>query len=170
MSKHIKVDNNHPELNYDYFSRYYEYDEITGRVKHRKIEEKDLPKGYKRSLEFYNRKAGNYADNCTCKMGDTSYRLVHFQYKGDGCRLYAHKLAWLFIYKKWPVGHIDHLNGNGVDNSKKNLRDCGKTTHNMRNKKPETSQKKPVGVRFTLSGKAKTPTFKALYRSDCGKD
>lgn len=52
----------------------------------------------------------------------TSYR----ELRADGKTVKAHRLAWRLYYGKWPTEIIDHINGNGLDNSIKNLRQVDK--------------------------------------------
>ena len=39
-----------------------------------------------------------------------------------GCKLQAHRIAWLLHYGEWPAGMIDHVNGDPSDNRIGNLR------------------------------------------------
>jgi hypothetical protein len=47
----------------------------------------------------------------------------------------AHRLAWLYIYGKWPKNEIDHINGIRSDNRIENLRDVlhSENLQNQRN-------------------------------------
>jgi hypothetical protein len=52
----------------------------------------------------------------------------------------AHRLAWLYVYGRWPQGDIDHINGVRGDNRIANLREA---THsqNMANRGPQKNNK-----------------------------
>lgn len=41
----------------------------------------------------------------------------------NGCRYFAHRLAWLYMVGAWPEHMIDHINGVKSDNRFVNLRD-----------------------------------------------
>ncbi len=45
----------------------------------------------------------------------------------------AHRLAWLYVYGKFPVEQIDHANGVRTDNRLENLR-CATNAENQRNR------------------------------------
>lgn len=47
---------------------------------------------------------------------------------------YSHRLAWILYYGEWPVGCIDHIDGDKLNNSLSNLRQAT-SQENMRNLK-----------------------------------
>lgn len=52
-------------------------------------------------------------------LNEKGYRIIRV-----AGRLYrAHRLAWLYVYGKWPKEQIDHINGKKDDNRIANLRD-----------------------------------------------
>lgn len=38
------------------------------------------------------------------------------------CQVYAHRLAWFYVFGSWPKEQVDHINGKRGDNSIGNLR------------------------------------------------
>lgn len=64
----------------------------------------------------------------------------------DRKRYYAHHLAWLYMTGEWPVGVIDHRDGDALNNRWANLRLADKSLNaaNMRTPKSNTSGRKGV--------------------------
>ena len=60
----------------------------------------------------------------------------------------AHRLALFHMSGKWPSGIIDHINGNGLDNSMSNLRDVDDTINNRNCKKSKNNTSGVNGVWF----------------------
>ena len=51
-----------------------------------------------------------------------------------GGSYWAHRLAWLYMTGEWPVGQVDHIDGNRTNNAFANLRDVPQTI-NMQNQR-----------------------------------
>lgn len=67
--------------------------------------------------------------------------IVGFQ----GHLYYAHRLAWLLHYGKWPDHVIDHINGDRADNRISNLRDVSQSV-NTQNQRKAHSKNKTSGL------------------------
>ena len=101
-------------ITHDEVLHYFSYDAITG------VFLWNINKGKKV-------KAGDRADHST-KNG---YRRVQI----SGVSYSAHRLAWFYVHKEWPISCIDHINRDKQDNRIENLR---LATHqqNLQNRLP----------------------------------
>ncbi len=82
-----------------------------------------------------------------CKDGE-GYRVMKI--KG---RMYkAHRLAWLYVNGEWPMGEIDHIDGQRSNNAIGNLRDCT-TKENLRARRFSRNPSGYRGVHRMSSGK-----------------
>lgn len=64
----------------------------------------------------------------------------------------AHRVAWAIATGEWPVGHLDHRNGDPSDNRFENLRITS-----------------PTQNRWNTAPKPKTSRFKGVHRNQRGR-
>lgn len=53
----------------------------------------------------------------------------------------AHRLAWLYMTGSWPEKHIDHIDGNKLNNTFANLRDVSRFANLQNMRKPTKANK-----------------------------
>ena len=58
----------------------------------------------------------------------------------------GHRVAYAVYYGVWPVGDIDHINGDKVDNRIENLREATQTENSRNMKIPTTNTSGVIGV------------------------
>ena len=67
-----------------------------------------------------------------------------------GKTYYLHRLAWLYVYGRWPQNEIDHINGIKDDNRICNLREASRS-QNLVNKGPQRNNKNGLkGVHWNV--------------------
>ena len=71
----------------------------------------------------------------------------------NGVAYRAHRLAWLITHGRWPIGDIDHDNGDGTDNRIKNLREATRTQNNANSRRQKNNTTGIKGVSPTSDGR-----------------
>ena len=99
-------------LTRDYLKEILSYDKETGYFYWKKNRARNIVAGEIAGYVSESRKGKKYIKIC---MGGTCY--------------YAHRLAYLYINGKFPEKHIDHIDGDGTNNSWTNLRDADRSAN-----------------------------------------
>lgn len=68
----------------------------------------------------------------------TNDGLGYLRTRIDGKKYKNHRLAWFYMTGSWPVGEVDHINGERADNRWENLRD-GDRFQNQQNQRSATA-------------------------------
>ncbi len=82
----------------------------------------------------------------------------------------AHRLAWLYIYGRWPKGRLDHRDTNRANNIFENLREATQSQNlaNARRRSDNTSGFKGVSLRKDTGRWAAYVNFEGKrYRLGC---
>lgn len=64
----------------------------------------------------------------------------------DGKLYFAHRLAWLWTHGAWPDSQIDHIDGDGLNNSMRNLRKSNQTQNLGNTSKRSLSKERYKGI------------------------
>ena len=99
-----------------------------------------------------NKKSGDIAGS----LMPSGYRVIRV----FGRRYYAHRLAWLYVYGKWPDNQIDHINGNKDDNRITNLRNASSCQNNQNSRINKSNSSGFKGVSWNKKSKK--------WRAYCG--
>jgi hypothetical protein len=71
---------------------------------------------------------------------------IYCRVRFNGKAYFLHRLIWLITYGEFPSGQIDHIDGDGLNNSLENMRDVS-SSENMRNQRlPSTNKSGRCGV------------------------
>ena len=65
----------------------------------------------------------------------------------------VHRLAWLYVHGHWPIGDLDHINGNPADNRITNLREATAAQNLANSRKPITNRSGYKGVSWHSGAK-----------------
>jgi hypothetical protein len=87
---------------------------------------------------------GRKANSVPTKVSPHGYYRIHLNSE----RYYAHRLAWFYINGDWPLGHIDHINGDKLDNRMANLRVASNRENCLNSKTRKNNTSGYKGVSF----------------------
>ena len=103
-----------------------------------------------RAWNIWNTKCAGKQAGGPARSRDNSnaYRYVSMN---GGKHYAAHRVIWMLAYGKWPSGVLDHIDGNGLNNSLSNLKDTNQV-YNSRNSQMKSLNKSGVnGVHWDAS-------------------
>jgi hypothetical protein len=101
---------------------------------------------YLKETLFYHRKTGQFkwrVKRSGVRIGDFAGCIRKDKYvliRIDNKLHLAHRLAWFYVYGKWPKKNLDHIDGNPANNRIENLREVN-PSENQKNMKLNSSSK-----------------------------
>ncbi len=71
----------------------------------------------------------------------------------DGKRYMAHRVAWLYVYGRWPADQIDHIDGIHANNAIANLREATNSQNNANRAATKSNRSGFKGVHWSRSAR-----------------
>lgn len=71
----------------------------------------------------------------------------------------AHRLAFFYMLGRWPLGDVDHINQDSLDNRWENLRECSHAENGRNQKKYLSNTSGHTGIHLRESGKWRARIF-----------
>lgn len=78
-------------------------------------------------------------------IASNGYRYVGF----DRQSFLAHRVVFALVYGRWPIGNVDHANGDALDNRPSNLRECTQAQNAANSCRPRNNTSGLKGVSFS---------------------
>lgn len=125
----------------DQLCKYVTYDPETG-VFYHKVRSIDMFSSERNMKKWNTRYALKIAGRKRTHKNGKSYWYITINDK----EYLAHRMVWLYVYGELPSGHIDHIDGNGVNNTIRNLRDVDALTNAKNSRLYKTSKTGVNGV------------------------
>ena len=97
-----------------------------------------------------------------CKVRSNGYLELRVRWKGNVIHVAFHHAVWAVCKGRWPVGTIDHINGDPTENHIENLRECSLGDNHL-NKELVWKINEDTGV--VGVGLHKSPFFDVLYQT-----
>jgi len=99
-------------------------------------------------------------------LSSNGYLIIKITHEGTRYAFMAHRVAWLLQTGSWPLGVIDHVDRDKVNNSWDNIRDCSQSQNTARRKTIE--RKLPRGVVYHYKASKKNPYMVQLKNKCLG--
>lgn len=106
-------------------------------------------------LFIYDAKRGVLLDRRGWVAGDKGdkSRPKHRKISIDGVRYALHRVIWYYVYGVWPIGELDHIDGNCLNNCISNLREISHLKNMQNQIRPHKSNRSTgvLGVTYVSS-------------------
>lgn len=135
------------EIPIDDARRMYQYDPDNGSLIFGYRRESDFPKlvNPKKYVDWFN--SNRFGNSAYMSPYPNGYLRVSVL----GKTVLAHRFIWFLKTESWPIGVIDHLNGDRSDNSWRNLRDVSFSENSANHKTLSTSKYPITGISYLKS-------------------